>query len=903
MQLTKKILPIIAVLLSAAFAYGAARIVSAAELTPCALEFTPSDGGRYIYCNNAEAVFADTLANGDTPTYLMNNVNLAPDVYYLYISHFNYLNYDWGLGGDTELDVEITAREDAVIRVDKTGFDTPYPFVYYSGGALVKDENEWENLQACADMWGDIYNINGDYTYADNSAGNAALGTERIIKAGETVWLSEYIDNYRAAANIKPVHMQALLEVLSGKVDINVVMLKSSGTVGDRSDFDRDSVAFGVYQRDRTQKGVADTFPVVTAELQYTIDDGNAAGEELPVVVTNQYVPDGNTVTTWASHLNPQDDIWSKSITAESDMLTLEYIDDSKLDYYGDNVPESERDNVWIFDPFHSDTREWESGTGIAKADYSPNYELSPDEDNQGYACSMGNYGVWTVYHLTVTNDGTRDRYIEYAPKTRSNMLVYTTHDSSELALTSAHGKTYCKGMSEESREDIMSSELIPAGETVDFYVCVNLPVNTFGGVMNTFRIADRNNFTPTEVGARVTYPANDYPLLSEFADLPEETAAAFEGNLDNYEVICGDGEYIARSAAWDGKPYYCSSIWEHTSIVYRLDADMNIVGSYTFPSTTMQGAYTDGKFYIKTLYGGWLISSNGGASWTAANAPEVTAADYTRAALAACDTATLYNAGKSVTTVDADDVAEILADAELAETGDTLADGLCVHMGDKIIIDANGVIEYNNGGRIMYCKAEGDVWEKYMLYLYYSKIGKLDCSDWAEEDMLSAFEDGIVPTELMTAGRDWTEAITRGDFCALAAEMLDSLGLIDDNTQISKSVFSDTASSVITTLNKLGIIYGYEDGTFRPNANITRAEAAAILMRTARLTEMWDGAAMSEELYADDADLDWAAEYVYAARETGIMLGVGDNTFSPDTAYTAEQAVVTMLRIYAVSA
>lgn len=464
-------------------------------------------------------------------------------------------------------------------------------------------------------MRGDIYHIDGKYMYKNENAADTGTGSF-ALKAGETVWLSEYIKNYRATAYIKPVHMQALIDVLSGSVDMNVCMLRSNGTPGDRSGFNSEP-AFGKYRRDRTQKGIADTLPLVTAELEYTIDDSTVAGTALPVTVRNQYVPDGNTVTTWTTHLNPQDDIWSKTITAENDMLTYKYKDDSKLSFYGEDVPESERDNVWVFNPFHSDTNQYVPQSGVLQSQYSPNYPLSPEKDNQGYACSMGNYGVWTTYHFTIINNGAHDRWLEYTPKTSSNILVYSDTEPFDV-FEMTDKKTYCKGMNETGVEDIMASELLPAGKTTDVYISVNLPVNTFGGVMNTFCIMDANNFHPKEAEPFETIPGNDYPLLSEIDTPGENTLKTLDGNLSNYELI-GDpaSGYIARPCAWDARPYLCYNIWDFTEVIYSLDKNYNIIGTYKFPSPPTEGGFDGEKHYIKTVQHGIYESSDGGVSWS----------------------------------------------------------------------------------------------------------------------------------------------------------------------------------------------------------------------------------------------------------------------------------------------
>ena len=61
-------------------------------------------------------------------------------------------------------------------------------------------------------------------------------------------------------------------------------------------------------------------------------------GEYIKNKVFNQYQPDGYVTDAWCTNLNPQDDIWSKDISVQSDLLTLTYKDDSKLDYYGSNA-------------------------------------------------------------------------------------------------------------------------------------------------------------------------------------------------------------------------------------------------------------------------------------------------------------------------------------------------------------------------------------------------------------------------------------------------------------------------------------------------------------------------------------------------------------------------------------
>jgi hypothetical protein len=96
-----------------------------------------------------------------------------------------------------------------------------------------------------------------------------------------------------------------------------------------------------------------------------------------------------------------------------------------------------------------------------------------------------------------------------------------------------------------------------------------------------------------------------------------------------------------------------------------------------------------------------------------------------------------------------------------------------------------------------------------------------------------------------------------------------------------------------------IGIITGYDDGTFRPYQSITRQEAAVILDRLYAVLGGKIGT-VTDNPYADDAQLsDWARGGVYDMRDIGIMQGKENNRFCPKDGYTEEQALVTMERMY----
>ena len=96
--------------------------------------------------------------------------------------------------------------------------------------------------------------------------------------------------------------------------------------------------------------------------------------------------------------------------------------------------------------------------------------------------------------------------------------------------------------------------------------------------------------------------------------------------------------------------------------------------------------------------------------------------------------------------------------------------------------------------------------------------------------------------------------------------------------------------NNAVSTLTNAGIIDGYEDGTFKPNGNITRAEFATIAVRFFEAT--YEG----ENLFPDIAG-HWAQDYINEAANAGIVDGYEDGTFRPQQYITRAEAVTMVNR------
>ena len=103
-------------------------------------------------------------------------------------------------------------------------------------------------------------------------------------------------------------------------------------------------------------------------------------------------------------------------------------------------------------------------------------------------------------------------------------------------------------------------------------------------------------------------------------------------------------------------------------------------------------------------------------------------------------------------------------------------------------------------------------------------------------------------------------------------------------------AVDADYAPAV-EVLSALEILKGDDKGNFNPDNTITRAEAAAVIVRTLGWEEAAKGAAGATQ-FTDVAADHWGSGYINMAAQAGIIAGHGDGTFGPEDPVTYEQIV-----------
>ena len=135
---------------------------------------------------------------------------------------------------------------------------------------------------------------------------------------------------------------------------------------------------------------------------------------------------------------------------------------------------------------------------------------------------------------------------------------------------------------------------------------------------------------------------------------------------------------------------------------------------------------------------------------------------------------------------------------------------------------------------------------------------------------------------------------ITRAEVATIFFRLLTDDVRAENLTKTNR--YSDVAATswyntAVSTLSSMGIITGYPDGTFRPNAAITRAEFAAIAAR-------FDNDGDKTAAKFSDIATHWAKDEISIAYNNGWITGYPDGTFGPQRDITRAATMTLVNRV-----
>ena len=117
--------------------------------------------------------------------------------------------------------------------------------------------------------------------------------------------------------------------------------------------------------------------------------------------------------------------------------------------------------------------------------------------------------------------------------------------------------------------------------------------------------------------------------------------------------------------------------------------------------------------------------------------------------------------------------------------------------------------------------------------------------------------------------------------------------------TMFAGAAFTDQAdikaTDAVNMLSALGVINGYDDGSYKPDATVTRAEMAKMIF-VVRNNKIDDSAYKNNSTKLTDVNNHWAAGYIKFCESQGIIAGKGNNQFAPDATVTGVEAAKMLL-------
>lgn len=126
----------------------------------------------------------------------------------------------------------------------------------------------------------------------------------------------------------------------------------------------------------------------------------------------------------------------------------------------------------------------------------------------------------------------------------------------------------------------------------------------------------------------------------------------------------------------------------------------------------------------------------------------------------------------------------------------------------------------------------------------------------------------------------------------SIALAMLLSMGILTASAEEFSDTQSHWAASYIKTAVEKGFSSGYDDGKFRPDQSVTRAEFIKMVNKAIGLTITTDTA------FSDVTENDWFFNDVKTAVGAGYIKGNGDGTFLPNKTITRQEAAVVLSRV-----
>ncbi|MEH6943335.1 S-layer homology domain-containing protein [Bacillus sp. JJ722] len=184
-------------------------------------------------------------------------------------------------------------------------------------------------------------------------------------------------------------------------------------------------------------------------------------------------------------------------------------------------------------------------------------------------------------------------------------------------------------------------------------------------------------------------------------------------------------------------------------------------------------------------------------------------------------------------------------------------------------------------------------------LFLFNEKAEASSFSDinshWAEKEMEYIFQKGIIKGYSDGTFKP-NETITRAQAAIMIGRAMGINGDKSVNTRFPDVDASVTGSGYIYELEKIDVITGYGDGTYRPYEHVNRGDAIIHLMRSS-IAPSHPTKPYPKNPFKDVSSKQMSGDFVITAYHHGIVSGYADQTFRPYQLITRAEFSVFMAR------
>lgn len=169
----------------------------------------------------------------------------------------------------------------------------------------------------------------------------------------------------------------------------------------------------------------------------------------------------------------------------------------------------------------------------------------------------------------------------------------------------------------------------------------------------------------------------------------------------------------------------------------------------------------------------------------------------------------------------------------------------------------------------------------------------------WAETDIRNLASRGLLAGYGDNTFRPG-QFISRVEFTAMVTRLLGGQsGTVPELPYSDAAEIPGWARYSVRMAAGCGLVAGYQDNTFRPRAPVSRAEAAAVLVRAGRILNVLPEAENPAPVYADAGKIPaWARQSVALAGQAGLMRGRPGNRFEPNDNITRAETAAVMNRL-----